>query len=183
MLRYSSGMPKVLDITLLGDPCLLVRSEPILDVKNADIQELIDDLIETMLHSGAVGLAAPQVSRGQRVFVMQSRPSERYPNAPEIAPFGLINPELISVDAQTVAGWEGCYSMPGYGAVVRRPSSIVGRWLDRNGQAVERELSGLQARVFLHELDHLDGIMFFERLDSIRELVSVKERDRVLKTL
>lgn len=176
-------MPKVLDITLLGDPCLLERSEPILDLPNADIQELIDDLIATMLHAGAVGLAAPQVSRGQRIFVMHSRPSARYPSAPEIAPFGLINPELISADAQTVPGWETCYSMPGYGALVRRPLSIVGRWLDRNGQVVEREFSGLPARVFLHELDHLDGIMFFERLDSIRDLVSVKERDRVLKMI
>lgn len=176
-------MANILNITLLGDPCLRERSTPVFDPMNPSVQELIDDLIATMLHGGAVGLAAPQVSRGQRVFVMYSRPSERYPKAPEIAPFGLINPELLSADAQTVVGWETCYSMPGYGALVRRPVSIRGKWLDRNGHVVEQELSGLPARVFLHELDHLDGIMFLERLDSIRDLVSVKERDRLLKSL
>jgi len=174
-------MPKLLELALLGHPCLRERSEPISDATVPWIQELVDDLIATMLHSGAVGLAAPQIARGQRVFVMRSRRSERYPDAEEIAPFGLINPQLISADSRTILGWETCYSMPGYGAMVPRPVSICGMWLDQQGNVVEREFTGLPARVFLHELDHLDGIMFFERLNSIRELVLIKERERVLK--
>jgi len=175
-------MPKVLELVSLGHPVLRRKAEHIVDSGAPHVRELIEDLIETMLDldAGAVGLAAPQVGRAERLFVMHSRPSPRYPDAPVIAPCGIINPELMSVSQSTILGWETCYSMLGYGGMVPRAVSINVRWTDAGGATIERELAGLPARVFLHELDHLDGIMFFERLNSIRDLVSVKERERVL---
>jgi peptide deformylase len=105
-----------------------------------------------------VGLAAPQVYRSVRVFVMCSRKGARYPNASEIPAFEVINPEVVSQSGESLRGWEGCVSIPGYRAMIVRPATITARWQNRGGKRVERELHDLAARVFLHELDHLDGI-------------------------
>jgi peptide deformylase len=174
-------MPRLLQIAMLGNPVLCARAQEVEDISRIEIQALIDDLCATMIESDAVGLAAPQVYRSVRVFVMCSRKGVRYPDAPEIPPFEVINPEVISQSDETVRGWEGCFSMPGYRAKILRPVSIVARWQDRKGESVQRELHGLAARVFLHELDHLDGKMFLERMDSVRDLVSEKEMLRLCK--
>ncbi len=171
-------MSRILDLALPGHPDLRVVAEPVQDVCATPVQNLVSDLIATMLHHQAVGLAAPQVMLRQRVFVMQSKPSPRHPGAPELAPFALINPELVAADDSTVLGWEGCGSMPGYFGVVRRSIAISCRWVAADGSTVQSEMRGLPARIFLHELDHLDGIMFIDRLESVRHLVCAQERDR-----
>ena len=175
----SAPQPRLLQIALLGHPILRARAAEVDDPSTTEIQSFIDDLLATMIESDAVGLAAPQVYRSVRVFVMRSRKGKRFPNAPEVPPFAAINPEVISQSNETDRGWEGCFSMPGYRAMIERPVSIVARWQDRQGEVAEQELQDLAARVFLHELDHLDGKMFLERMDSISELVSEKEMLRL----
>ena len=172
-------MPRLLQIALLGHPCLRERSTEVSDPTDCVVQELIDDLIATMLHLGAVGLAAPQVDSSLRLFVMRSKKSVNYPIAPELDPFEVINPEVLRASDESERGFESCYSFPGYVAMVRRPKIITARWSDRSGKRIERELAGLAARVFLHELDHLNGVMYFSRLDSLNDLVAREEMHRI----
>jgi len=136
-----------------------------------------------MFEQNLVGLAAPQIGVSLRVFVMQSRKGPRYPNAPEIPPITVINPEVISREETLLRGIEGCGSIPGFRGLVSRPASIQARWLDLEGARVEMELTDLAARVFLHELDHLDGILFLDRLASLDDLVIEAELDRLLERL
>lgn len=173
-------MLRLLQIALLGNPVLHTRASEVADPKRGEIQSLIDDMTATMIEADAVGLAAPQVYRSLRVFVMRSRKGIRFPNAPEMPPFAVINPEVLFQSDETLRGIEACYSMPGYRALITRPAWILVRWLDRECNTVEMELHDLAARVFLHELDHLDGKMFLERLDSLRDLVSEKEMNRLI---
>ena len=171
-------MPRLLQIALLGNPVLHTQAVEVSDPKEGDIQSLVDDLLATMIETDAVGLAAPQVYRSVRIFVMCSRKGKRFPDAPEIAPFAVINPEVIFQSEETTRAGEGCFSMPGYRAMITRPAVIKAHWLDRNGDPVEQELHDLAARVFLHELDHLNGKMFIERLDSLHDLISAQELQR-----
>lgn len=172
-------MSQILPIALLGNPVLRAQALEVPDPQDSKIQTLIEDLLATMLQLDAVGLAAPQVSASVRVFVMRSRKSVRYPNAPDIAPMAVINPRVISASEKTSRVAEACYSIPGFRAMIRRPVAIKASWLDREGKVVEAELCDLAARVFLHELDHLDGIMFLERLESMLDLAAAEEVDRL----
>ena len=166
---------RILQIALLGNPVLRTRADEVHDFEDSAFQELLDDMLATLLDSDGVGLAAPQVYQPIRAFVMRSRKGLRFPNAPEMAPFEVVNPEVIWVSEGTCAAWEGCLSMPGYRATIARPERISARWRDRHGAVRTAELNDLAARVFLHELDHLNGKMLVERLGSLSELVSEKE--------
>ena len=172
-------MPRLLQIALHGHPCLRERAANVATVTESLIQELIDDMIDTMIDAEGVGLAAPQVYRNLRLFVMRCRKSATNPDAPDIPPFAVINPAIIHESEEQERGWESCLSFPGYGAMVSRPKSVKATWIDRDAVTVERELVGRPARVFLHELDHLNGVMFFDRLESLKDLVANKEKHRV----
>ncbi len=171
-------MPRLLQIALLGHPCLREPAIEVVDVTQVAFQELIDDMIDTMIDAEGVGLAAPQVYQGVRLFVMRCRKSAKNPDAPDIPPFAVINPMVIHESMEQEHGWESCLSVPGYGAMVERPKVIMATWTDRNGVRVEMEFVGRPARVFLHELDHLNGVFFFDRLASLKDLFSSKERAR-----
>ena len=172
-------MSQILPIALLGNPVLSAHSLEVADPRDSKIKTLIEDLLATMLHLEAVGLAAPQISASVRVFVMRSRKSVRYPDAPDIAPMAVINPRVISASEKTSRVTEACCSIPGYRAMIRRPVAIKSSWLDQEGKAVEAELYDLAGPVFLHELDHLDGITFLERLESKLDLAAAEEVDRL----
>lgn len=173
---------RILAIATLGHPVLRERGTKIDDPGNPRVQELLDDMCATMLDAYGVGLAAPQVYQSLRVFVMRSRKGVRFPNAPEMPPFVVINPEVLWESEETCSAWEGCLSMPGYRGMVTRPEKIRAQWQDRDGKTVSLGLYDLAARVFLHELDHLDGKMFLERMDSIGDLYSEKEMLRACKS-
>lgn len=170
-------------ITLLGNPVLRARAAEINDPRSPEVTALSADLHAAMLEIGLVGLAAPQIGVSLRVFVMQSRKGPRYPNAPEIPPITVINPDVISQSEAHLRGIESCGSIPGFRGLVSRPASIRARWLDLEGRRVEMELIDLAARVFLHELDHLDGILFLDRLASLEDLVMEAEIDRLNERL
>ncbi len=172
---------KVLEITELGDPVLWGRAREVEDVSDPAVQALIDDLIETAYHANGVGIAAPQVGNTERVFIISSHPNVRYPDAPELEPTAIINPEIISKSEETVKGWEGCLSIPGIRGLVPRSKAIRARYTTRDGKIEEKEFRDFVARVFQHELDHLNGVLFLDRVESTRDIITEKEYAKLLE--
>jgi peptide deformylase len=140
-----------------------------------EVRALVEDMRTTMLDANGVGIAAPQVFESLAVFIVASRPNPRYPNAPDMAPEVIVNPEILGRSEQVEKGWEGCLSIPGIRGEVPRPDRIQVRYRTLDGETVEREFDGFVARVFQHELDHLHGIVFLDRLESTRDVVTERE--------
>ena len=170
-------MTKPLEIVQLGNPILRQPAQPVED--NTDISFLIDSLIATATAANGVGIAAPQVSQPYRLFIVASRPNSRYPNAPSMEPTAMINPRILSHSDQTVKDWEGCLSIPGIRGLVPRYRAIEVEYTDREGKRQHQELRDFVARIFQHELDHLDGILFVDRLDTL-DLVTEQEYQRLI---
>lgn len=135
-------------------------------------QQLIDELLALTIQSNGVGIAAPQVGIGERLFIVASRPNARYPDAPEMEPTAMINPCLLDRSDLTVSGWEGCLSVPEQRGWVPRADEIQVEYLDRWGDRHNAVLRGFIARIFQHELDHLNGILFPDRVERPEDLVS-----------
>lgn len=173
-------MGKVLEITELGNPVLRKRASDVEDLSDLQVMSFIDDLIETCIDSNGVGIAAPQVSLSKRIFIISSKPNPRYPNAPELGPIALINPEITFYSEEKEKDWEGCLSIPGIRGLVPRHKTIKVKYITRGGKVVENEFSDFIARIFQHELDHLDGIVFLDRIDSNKDLVTEKEYQRLM---
>lgn len=168
-------MGRVLEIAELGNPVLRERATEIETIHDTEFQNLINDLTATALEANGVGIAAPQVSEPRRVFIMSSHPNIRYPHAPEMEPTAIINPEIISRSDETVKDWEGCLSIPGIRALVPRHKSIYVKYLLRDGREEERELTDFVARIFQHEYDHLNGVLFIDRLESNKDIITERE--------
>jgi peptide deformylase len=155
------GARSVEDVRLLGDPVLRRRAEPLSHV-GPDTDAIIDGLSSTVDAHNGLGLAAPQIGVLKRVIVVVSVDGEgnrhHYP---------LINPEIISACGEEICE-EGCLSIPGIYADVKRPQSVVVRGLDRAGKKVNMEASGVMARAFAHEIDHLDGVLFVDRIGLVK---------------
>jgi peptide deformylase len=159
----------ILKIARMGHPVLLGQAEPVTDPAHPEIQRLIDDMIETMMDAGGVGLAAPQVHVPLRLFVFHlpaSRVGGEDGEAPgEALPAqAVINPGILPKGEVLRLGWEGCLSIPGLRAAVPRFAQITYTGLDRNGIAMRRDADGLHAVVVQHETDHLDGILYPMRM-------------------
>ena len=146
-------------IRLLGDPVLRERCREV-DEVNQEIRQLIDDLIDTMYEADGIGLAAPQIGVSQRVFVYDIREEEHAPGV-------LVNPRIIETSGK-VRESEGCLSIPDLSEIVERHVNIVAEGLDREGQPVRLEADGLLSRCLQHESDHLDGILFFDRISPLK---------------
>lgn len=165
----------------MGHPVLRTRARAIDagELKTSRVQQLIDDMFETMAEYQGVGLAAPQVHEGIRLFVAgfasQGDEEEDEERVPRMA---LINPEITAVGPETVEDWEGCLSIPDIRGKVPRAREIVVRALDRKGKRVELRASGFTARVIQHETDHLDGVLFFDRMASFGTLTFLEEFGR-----
>lgn len=173
-------MGKILEIAELGHPVLREVASEVEDIRNTELQSFIDDLIETGIDSNGVGIAAPQVYESKRIFIISSHPNARYPNAPELGPMAIINPEITSFSDEKKKDWEGCLSIPGIRGLVPRYKTIKVRYLTRDGEEVENEFSDFVARIFQHELDHLDGIMFLDRMESNHEIITEKEYQKFM---
>jgi peptide deformylase len=145
----------ILSVRLYGDPVLRRRAEPVRAV-TPEIQGLLDDMIETMYDQVGIGLAAPQVGIGLRLLVLEEGGGVAR---------AYLNPAIVAGGGQ-VTGEEGCLSLPGVFADVTRAEWVDVEAQDRNGEPIRRRASGLLARVFQHEIDHLDGILFIDRLDK-----------------
>jgi peptide deformylase len=153
----------------MGDPDLRKISEPVLHFDDS-LAELIQDLWDTMAARGGVGIAAPQIGVHLRIVVFEVENSERYPEAPPVPRTVLINPEFEYPDDEMVDGWEGCLSVPGLRGVVPRHRRIRYSGLDAAGNRFEREAEDFHARVVQHECDHLDGILYPQRMRDMTSL-------------
>lgn len=167
-------------IAQLGHPVLRGEAEAVADPGDPGIAALIEDMLATLAASGGVGIAAPQVYAPWRVVVVASRPTPRYPDAPAMAPEVLVNPRLVWASPETEAGWEGCLSVPGLRGRVARHRAVRVEALVRAAGGADwrpatREYEGFAARIYQHEADHLDGLVFLDRLASARDLLSEAE--------
>jgi peptide deformylase len=168
----------LLEIAQLGNPVLRQTAEWIEKPQDQALQVLTDDLLQTMIKSAGVGIAAPQVGITKQLVIVASRPTLRYPNAPEILPIPMFNPQLLEHSDETEKGWEGCLSVPGLRGLVSRYKSVTVEYQDRDGQTQNRILHDFVARVFQHEYDHLKGIIFIDRVENTTELMSEQEYQR-----
>ena len=155
-------------IVLQGEPCLTKVCRPVTDF-NGRLHTLLDDLKDTLLDSGGVGLAAPQVGILRRVCVVLDEGSEEY--------IELVNPEIVAQSGEQT-GLEGCLSVPGKWGIVTRPDVVRVRAQDRDGAFFEVEDEALTARCFCHEIEHLDGHLFVERTDH---LLTEEELDEYIR--
>jgi peptide deformylase len=177
-------MTESLQIAQLGNPILRQQAQLVDNVRDERIQKLIDALTVTAAASNGVGIAAPQVSESYRLFIVASRPNARYPNAPLMEPTAMINPRIIAHSTERVKGWEGCLSLPGIRGLVPRYQAIEVEYITRDGQLHQQELTDFVARIFQHEYDHLDGIVFLDRVESTHDLMTEQEyQQRIVQQL
>ncbi|MBI1196068.1 MAG: peptide deformylase [Gammaproteobacteria bacterium] len=168
-------MPRLLQLALLGHPVLRQSAAEVADPGSVEIRELVDDMLFTMTDANGVGIAAPQVHVDKRVVIVASRPNPRYPDAPQMEPTAMINPEIIWRSDETCEGWEGCLSIPGIRGLVPRYKAIRIAYTTFDGTRVEQHFTDFVARVFQHEFDHLEGVSFLDRVVSTRDLMTEKE--------
>jgi peptide deformylase len=166
----------ILKVARMGHPVLRQRGRPLEknDLKHPLTQKLIDDMIETMHEYNGVGLAAPQVHASLRLFVALLVDE---PDGKSDATV-VINPEILANTHSREEGWEGCLSIPDIRGMVPRYTDITVRALDRDGRSVELRLKDFPARVAQHETDHLDGVLFFDRMTSMQSLTYLEEFSR-----
>ena len=166
----------ILKVARMGHPVLRAKARAVdkSELKSPEIQQFIDSLIDTMYEYSGVGLAAPQVHESLRVFVAMLDPDGRG----EGDAVTFINPEIMVVGDQTVEGWEGCLSIPEIRGRVPRAQHIKISALDRTGKRFELELKDFPARVVQHETDHLDGVLFLDRMAQLDSLTYLEEYSR-----
>ena len=160
----------VREIRILGDPVLRTQADPV--AFNAEIRQLIIDLLDTMYAEDGVGLAAPQIGVTARVLVADSHEEGS-------VPWALVNPVIVEHSEETERGEEGCLSIPGVNDIVERSARIVVEALDREGAPCRIEADGLLARILQHEVDHLDGVLFFDRLSPLKRKMLLRRWEKV----
>lgn len=175
-------MAQLLTLAQIGDPVLRRKTQDIEHFADPHLQEFIDHLIATGISANGVGIAAPQVSQSYRLFIVASRPNARYPYAPRMEPTAMINPRIIRHSGEQVKDWEGCLSVPGVRGLVPRFSEIEVTYLDRWGQPQQHILKDFVARIFQHEFDHLEGILFVDRLESEADRFTEEEYQQFIQS-
>ncbi len=163
-----------LPISRLGSPVLrqTAAAIPAEQIGSDRLQQLIDGMIITMLRSNGVGIAAPQVGESLRLIVVASRPTPRYPNAPRMQPVAMLNPRIVAHSTDTVKDWEGCLSVPNQRGLVPRYRAITVEYTNRDGTPTHCELTDFIARIFQHEYDHLEGLVFLDRMEPSDQTIS-----------
>jgi peptide deformylase len=167
----------ILKVARMGHPMLRQRAREVesSEIKSPAFQQLIDDMVETMEEYAGIGLAAPQVHEGVRLFVAGYDSEEEDPGFPRIV---LINPVIGVVDDTSVEDWEGCLSIPEIRGRVPRARGITVTAYDRTGKKIELKARNYIARVIQHETDHLDGVLFVDRMKSLETLAYIEEFSR-----
>jgi peptide deformylase len=170
----------ILKVARMGHPVLRAKARPLekAELKGAVVQRLIDDMIDTMVEYHGVGLAAPQVHEGLRIFVASLNVDDEEGRDSDPEPIALINPEITVVGGDIVEEWEGCLSIPEVRGRVPRAREIRLRALDRGGGRLELHAHDFSARVIQHETDHLDGVLFFDRMRTFETLTFLDEYSR-----
>lgn len=157
-------------IEIMGSPVLREEATEV-EVCDDEVRTLVRDMLETMYHSSGIGLAAPQVGLTTRVIVVDPRDEDD----DRRNPLALVNPRVVWSSKEKDKAPEGCLSIPGMEDVVQRPASVVVEGLDPDGAEVSIEADGLLSRVLQHEIDHLDGILFVDRLTPLKRRIFMKK--------
>ena len=152
----------------MGHPVLRQVATPVVQFGD-DLQALIADMDETMRSLSGAGIAAPQIGVSQRVVIFEVEENPRYPHVSPVPYTVLINPELTPLGDEMAEGWEGCLSVPGMRGLVPRYHRLRYRGFDQHGAPIERTVEGFHARVVQHEVDHLDGILYPQRVRDLRD--------------
>ncbi len=154
-------------ILKMGDPRLLRVAQPVEDIHDPALKAIVADMYETMYAANGVGLAAPQVGVDLRLMIFGFEASPRYPDEPPVPVTTLINPWLEVLGDETEDGWEGCLSVPGMRGLVPRATHICYGGVLEGGEILAREAQGFHARVFQHEFDHLNGVLYPQRITDM----------------
>ena len=170
----------VLNIARLGHPILRKIARPV-NLKELkapgenDLQQLIDDMIDTMRDDSGVGIAAPQVERSLQIIIVEYQKNERYPSQDEIPLTVYVNPVITHVSEETASFWEGCLSLKDLRGLVTRPSAVTVEAFSREGEKLVAAATGFLAVVLQHEIDHLQGKVFLDRMTDFTQLAFVDE--------
>ncbi|MCE9524111.1 MAG: peptide deformylase [Alphaproteobacteria bacterium] len=169
-------------IARMGHPVLGKRAQEITDFADPELRRLVEDMVETMIDANGAGLAAPQVHEAIRLVVFQAAIGRADPGLSESEAFDhtapltvLVNPVIEVLSPATEGGWEGCLSVPGLRGWVERPAHIRYRGMGLDGSKIERIAKGFHARVVQHECDHLDGILYPQRMTDLTKLIFESE--------
>ena len=164
-------------IVQIGNPALRVIANVVEEsqIASKEIQGLIDDLIETMRHANGAGLASTQIAVPYRVCVIEVNKNPRYPYKPDIPLTVLINPKVTFLTEERINVYEGCLSVPNLRGSVDRCPEVLIEGLDREGQSLSFVAKGISAGTFQHELDHLDGLVFTDRMNDASSLTTIDE--------
>ena len=157
------------DILKMGDPRLLRVAQPVEDIHDPELKGIIADMYETMYAANGVGLAAPQIGIDLRLMIFGFDANPRYPDAEPVPVTTLINPWINILTDVTEDGWEGCLSVPGMRGLVPRATHIRYGGTLEDGYMLEREAHGFHARVFQHEFDHLNGVLYPQRIEDMTQ--------------
>lgn len=157
------------------DNRLTERSRFVPPFADPEFQAFLDNLIKCGEDNMGVGIAAPQVGKSWRVFIMSPKASLRYPNSPTLDPFPVIDPKIARLRGEVVKDWEGCLSVPGYRGLVPRYTEVEVEYFDRLGNMRHTAFSGFLARIFQHEFDHLEGILYTSRMEKGDALLTMEE--------
>jgi peptide deformylase len=170
----------ILKVARLGHPVLRQPAQPVSpdQIRSAEVQQLIDDMIETMREYDGAGLAANQVHVPRQIAVIEVQKNPRYPDAPEVPLTVVINPVVTPLTEEMEDGWEGCLSVPDMRGVVPRYTGVRLECLDRAGRPVDLVAKEFFARVIQHETDHLHGIVYVDRIRDMRTLSHLAEWQR-----
>jgi peptide deformylase len=162
-------------IVQLGDELLRRQAQPVQDFGVPEFADLVAEMMRLMQAENGVGIAAPQLGVALQVLIVASRPTPRYPDAPQMAPLLMVNPRFEITDAALRKDWEGCLSVPGIRALVPRHRALQVRFQDAEGRAQQIDLDEFPARVFQHEYDHLIGLVYLDRVEQNRDIVAESE--------
>lgn len=170
----------ILGIAELGHPILRKKAKNLTGITDSKTQEFIDNLIKTVKDVDGVGIAAPQVYKSLRLFILASFPNPRYPKAPKMRPTPIINPTIVRYGGKKEKDWEGCLSIPGIRGLVPRYSQVEAEYYGRDGKKRKKVFRGFVARIFQHEYDHIEGSVFLDRVASTADLVTEKLYRKIL---
>lgn len=177
-------------IAQLGEEILRGPTREVKDVQDPEVQKVIKDLLEAVVSAKGVGIAGNQLRSDLRIFVMASHPSDRYPDAPEMEPTALINPLILSHSEDKEKDWEGCLSVATTGqegvptvlrGLVPRYTWVEAEYTTVNGERKKEKFEGFLARIFQHEIDHLDGLVYLDRVESNKDLYSQQVFEKMIK--
>ena len=163
------------EVLRMGHPVLREKAKPVDNVASPELRALVEDMKETMAAKNGAGLAAPQIGVGQRVVIFGVDHNPRYPDAEPVPFTVLVNPKIVMLSREVESDWEGCLSVPGMRGMVPRYTKLRYTGTDAEGNPIDRVAEGFHARVVQHECDHLDGILYPQRITDMSTFGFTKE--------